>query len=39
MVETILQSFSFIPQTASEKLIFEYFSQILVLGYHGNQPN
>ena len=25
IVETILQSFSFIPQTASEELIFEYF--------------
>ena len=24
MLETILQSFSFIPQTASEELIFEY---------------
>ena len=25
MLETILQSFSFIPYTASEELIFEYF--------------
>ena len=39
LLETILQSFSFIPQTASEELIFEYFSQILPFGCHGNQPN
>ena len=26
MLETILQSFSFIPHIASEELIFEYFS-------------
>ena len=25
MLETILQSFSFIPHTASEELIFDYF--------------
>ena len=29
MLETILQSFSFIPQTASEELIFEYFFENL----------
>ena len=27
MLETILQSFSFIHHTASEELIFEYFSR------------
>ena len=40
LLETILQSFSFIPQTASEDLIFEYFfKQILPFDCHGNQPN
>ena len=38
MLETILQSLSFIPNTASEKLIFLiYFWQILPIGSHGNQ--
>ena len=40
MLETILQTFSFIRDTASEKLIFEYmFLQILPIGCHGNQSN
>ena len=25
MLETVLQNFSFIPHTASEEMIFEYF--------------
>ena len=29
LLETILQSFSFIPQTASEELIFKYFFENL----------
>ena len=40
MLETILQRFSFIPLTASEKLIFEFLCvQILPIGCHGNQSN
>ena len=37
MLETVLQSFSFIPHTASEELIFEYFfSRIFPVGCQGN---
>ena len=40
MLETLLQSFSFIPQTASEELIFEYFfKHFAYFGCHGNQSN
>ena len=40
MLETTLQSFSFISNTASEKLIFEYiFLLILPIGSNGNQSN
>ena len=37
MLWTILQSFSFIPNIASEELIFEYFLQIEPFGCHDNQ--
>ena len=37
-LETILQSFSFIPRTASEELVFfNIFSKIYPLCCHGNQ--
>ena len=36
---TRMQSFSFIPLTASEEKIFEYFSKIYPLCCHGDQSN
>ena len=39
MSETILQSFSFIPKTGSEELIFEYLFPDFPFGYHGSQSN
>ena len=37
MLETILPSFSFIPHTASEELIFNIFLHFFAFGRHGNQ--